>query len=614
MCGPRKNMKRIKQDPTKVSRLSRSARRAIIAAALVVATPVLADEPAKTSVRILPPPVLDAPISAVQQVALHQNPYCGPELRPISDPNVKLASNRQPSVRLKGRKSEVGLVPIGTQANLSVPVKVRPQALRIQTPEVPSVQSNPLIDSLHHANPNLIDTNVTMPNERLEELELTRRGADLAPAVRIAPHSGQQHDSGLQARVTSTPKMVLQPISKAPAVVGIPVSQAPVIQAPVSEIPALEKAGIQNATVAAEQDTEGATPQPVVDQTIELVATPSATQPVPEAVELEKVGQSPATAAQVEETATVEPETQEPELAAAPAKGPVTFSMSDSEDADTLSPSDMTEEPDEADLSPAEPVQLAEAEPVEVAEPVNLTELQPIKRHDKDNSVEDLRPLAKNDASSPSPVVQDPVQSTIKMLDNPRYRAPVAVAAPPLSIASQNPTAPTVQPAAPVRGLQVNSPAKQANLRKAPTRLHITKAQVRSLTIGGHVRRIDVGDQGVCQAIATGPNQLKLIGTGNGVTRLVVWADTKNSPTRVRTFEIHVEDVVETTGASLKGKTRMLNDSILHMFPNADISVQQERDRLIVAGDCDSEAEAKKIIRMVRKTCLIPVRDEIKVR
>ena len=190
----------------------------------------------------------------------------------------------------------------------------------------------------------------------------------------------------------------------------------------------------------------------------------------------------------------------------------------------------------------------------------------------------------------------------------------MAVTAPPLSIASQNPTAPTVQPAAPVRGLQASSPNKQAKLRKAPTRLHITKAQVRSLTIGGHVRRIDVGDQGVCQAIATGPNQLKLIGTGNGVTRLVVWADTKNSPTRVRTFEIHVEEAIEATGASLRGKTRMLNDSILHMFPNADVSVQQERDRLIVAGDCDSEAEAKKIIRMVRKTCLIPVRDEIKVR
>ena len=206
-----------------------------------------------------------------------------------------------------------------------------------------------------------------------------------------------------------------------------------------------------------------------------------------------------------------------------------------------------------------------------------------------------------------------------------RYRPPVAVDSPPIAIArdisseAESISVPTVQSIeTPMFVLEELS--EQAKIEALPevaasksSALYMTRTQVRSLTIGGHVRRVAVGDKNVCQAFAAGPNQLKLIGTGSGVTRLVVWADsTDSSPTRVRSFEIHVEDKAAPVGIS--DKTVVLNQSIRQAFPNSRINVQQQKNSLVASGDCQSEEMAKDIIRMIRKTCLIPVRDEIQVR
>lgn len=195
-----------------------------------------------------------------------------------------------------------------------------------------------------------------------------------------------------------------------------------------------------------------------------------------------------------------------------------------------------------------------------------------------------------------------------------RYRPPVAVDAPGLAIersvasravvASRRIVDTTSNP-------QVEAIAKDSG----STKLHMTRAQVRSLTLGGEVRRVSVGNRNVCQAVATGPNQLKLIGLSNGVTQLVVWADkSSESPTVVRTFEIHVDDAFEATGSTPGNKVQLLNQSIDDAFPGIQVKVQQVGRRLVVTGHCNDEETATKIMRMVRKTCLIPVQDKIKVR
>ncbi len=186
-------------------------------------------------------------------------------------------------------------------------------------------------------------------------------------------------------------------------------------------------------------------------------------------------------------------------------------------------------------------------------------------------------------------------------------------------LGNRKPQPPTVDLQQAMR-LDTASELKDKSLNLGPdiklTALHMNQAQVRSLTLGGSVRGVRVGDKGVCQAFASGPNQLKLIGTGIGTTRLVVWAQTGGDKDEVlmRAFEIHVNEVVPTEGNSIESTTELLNQSIQKVFPNSQAKVQLVRGELWVTGSCESQDSAERIIRMVRKSCLIPVRDQLTVK
>ena len=146
--------------------------------------------------------------------------------------------------------------------------------------------------------------------------------------------------------------------------------------------------------------------------------------------------------------------------------------------------------------------------------------------------------------------------------------------------------------------------------------LQINLASVRSLTLGGTLQDLHVMDDSVCQAVATAPNQVKLIGTGNGVTQLVLWAESENESgqtrRQLRAFEIRVDD--HTAAAAADDSLDMLGRSIGTTFPTADVSLAHNGDRLHVTGHCRTESDAKKILRMVRRTCLMPVVDDLTVR
>lgn len=215
------------------------------------------------------------------------------------------------------------------------------------------------------------------------------------------------------------------------------------------------------------------------------------------------------------------------------------------------------------------------------------------------------------------PTFSDPTVAAEPSLHDTRYRPPVAVTQVPLGYQRSQESAAIVRPTVtPVQALRLEEDTNdQAASSESLTPLYMSRTQIRSLTIGGRVREVKVGDQNVCQAFATGPNKLKLIGTGNGVTRLVVWADTDNGQKpRMRAFEIHVKDSVAAAEEAVGDRAARLNSSLEQMFPNCRVTVQRQADHLLVSGNCDSEQAATKIIRMVRKTCLIPVRDALRVR
>ncbi|KAA5543233.1 hypothetical protein FYK55_13230 [Roseiconus nitratireducens] len=150
---------------------------------------------------------------------------------------------------------------------------------------------------------------------------------------------------------------------------------------------------------------------------------------------------------------------------------------------------------------------------------------------------------------------------------------------------------------------------------KKPVRLQLARAQVRSMTIGGRLRRVSIANKDVCQAFASGPNQLKLIGTGTGSTELTVWADViPGEPTRMQIFQVEVGDDMSSHTDRIADQTALLNDSIDKAFPQASVIVTRTENNLVVSGVCADEETAMQILRLVRKSCLVPVVDELETR
>ena len=194
-----------------------------------------------------------------------------------------------------------------------------------------------------------------------------------------------------------------------------------------------------------------------------------------------------------------------------------------------------------------------------------------------------------------------------------RYRPPVAVKTVPLEIerGSNNGIV-----SAPVQAVPEFEPHAVTLVNSAegkiPT-LHMSLTQVRSLTLGGTLHSAHVADTSICKAVESGPRQLKLIGTGEGTTKLIVVAesDTADGKTLQREFEIQVSEAPQAKDDSIVETVRSLNHSIREKFPHCEVAVFDRGDELMVAGRCDSQESAKKIMRMVRKTCLVPVKDEL---
>jgi hypothetical protein len=239
------------------------------------------------------------------------------------------------------------------------------------------------------------------------------------------------------------------------------------------------------------------------------------------------------------------------------------------------------------------------------AKPIESKLMESVSRPQRNQFVVETEPVVNHEVAKPEP-----------SLHSRRYRPPVAVHPVPLNFETSRISETDSQ----VDSVVVSAPRmdNQATERDEPvvTSLYMNRTQVRSLTLGAELQSVKIADKNVCQAFAAGPNQIKLIGTGNGSTRLVVYAKPSDgdSQPRIRSFQIHVKDAVEVTGDPTGDRSTILNQTIQQAFPDADVVVRRNGNELIVMGRCGSEAVAKKIVRMVRRSCLVPVKDQLRVR
>ena len=594
-------------------------------------TDVFAQNPSIVIRSALPP----LPVSNVKPTSgVQSNPFFRPTA-PIAESAVRLASGDvQSAIRLRPIGAPIDLNTIGED-----PVTVRPSSITIEELPQASVQTNPLIGSAHHKNDGLVETSTADFASSHKQ----------ATAAKIKPIT-----SSIPEFRPPAPQAVNVNVSEAqPEAQFVPRGQAAVSQPKSNTV----EADIQLTADAREGrepiaesqpiyfsiSDDDASDQKVTEQSpIIMAEEPTFDEaPIAESTETEVVAemyQALDAEVQVENDANTKADNNAKVVVAEEPSFEPTLPTVSEEKTDIGYASNAMPKPVMAD-GPTAPIEiegekLKTAFSAEVAEDFDSTvDANSIENLASEDGAVDEPSIADAQELQPAPpavyrdepIVQAPVMQPEPSLIQRRYRPPVAVDSPPIAVTRDISSQENASPVFTVQSVEAEKLVLEELSQKPsepilpeitgakPSALYMTRTQVRSLTIGGHVRRVAVGDKNVCQAFAAGPNQLKLIGTGNGVTRLVVWADTTDSsPTRVRSFEIHVEDKAAPSG--IEDKTAIINQSIRQAFPNSRVVVQQQRNSLVASGDCQSEEAAKDIIRMIRKTCLIPVRDEIKVR
>lgn len=140
-------------------------------------------------------------------------------------------------------------------------------------------------------------------------------------------------------------------------------------------------------------------------------------------------------------------------------------------------------------------------------------------------------------------------------------------------------------------------------------------SEVRTLTVDAAIGRFQVADTSVCQVLQAGDRRLKLIATGTGVARLRVWLDEAgDTGPRPLAFDVTVEGHRDRAGIKVEEMADRLQDSVRQVFPDADVRIRPRQDRLVVSGVCDDRDTATAVLRLIRRSCLVPVMDELRVR
>lgn len=232
----------------KLAKQSRRRRRAALVIILLATSPALADGLQGNSVRILPPLPLE---STADAQPAKSNPFCEPIVK-AGSLIVRLASgNDTSSIRLKPIGAAIGLQPI----NAADPNQVPSPALTIEPVPPSSIQTNPMIGSTHHANPQLIDAEIddraslvrptrtfssheasADPNRRKSSIVLMRAAPMTSPAV---AHSA----------LPSQPKMGTEPAILSPAFQNVAIP-SPTLQNATIPSPAIQNAAIPNPRIA----------------------------------------------------------------------------------------------------------------------------------------------------------------------------------------------------------------------------------------------------------------------------------------------------------------------------------------------------------------------------
>ncbi|MDX1927080.1 MAG: hypothetical protein SFV81_11210 [Pirellulaceae bacterium] len=114
----------------------------------------------------------------------------------------------------------------------------------------------------------------------------------------------------------------------------------------------------------------------------------------------------------------------------------------------------------------------------------------------------------------------------------------------------------------------------------------------------------------LCQVLKSGERSLSVVGLKAGQTRVALFTTSASGERKIEIREVIIAGT-ENRQADMKSLATEISKSVRRMYPNSRIEVIAEEDGLAVQGYAGSEAEAKKIIGLIRKTSLQPVVDRL---
>ncbi len=131
-----------------------------------------------------------------------------------------------------------------------------------------------------------------------------------------------------------------------------------------------------------------------------------------------------------------------------------------------------------------------------------------------------------------------------------------------------------------------------------------------NMELSGKLNAIAVQDENVCKVMQN-ERTLSLVGNQVGTTLVQIWtADLGDKPQVVR---VHVSQPGGKVHAT-KNEVNDIKQVIAQGFPRAVVSIVSKEDGMIeVRGTTDSEESAKRILELVRKLYLVPVKDKLMV-
>jgi Flp pilus assembly secretin CpaC len=141
-------------------------------------------------------------------------------------------------------------------------------------------------------------------------------------------------------------------------------------------------------------------------------------------------------------------------------------------------------------------------------------------------------------------------------------------------------------------------------------RLRVSEQESRLLRTGFPVLRAESLDTTICDVIQFNENEVVVIGKQRGVTRVEFWTKAGG---KERTYYLVAVGPDHAEEERTLDQYAKLRSAIEALYPNSDLVLTPEKNRLVVSGTAKNSQEAIAIITMIRRMRSIPVVDKLRV-